>query len=212
MIVMRAAVTPLGLATLMPPSAVQSAVPSAVRRGSHAAADAARGHAAPSAGAAPSHRRPAAAPSRMRVPTLPVDDARTLRDGHASWLGELMQRCRRAAGTDALQVARLTNWGWPRRGEPRDNPRCSQQPAPPHRPHRATRMSNSYLLFADTVIEDDGTLDAEASAAASPDSEWPDEWVRGWHDSSYDLRRGLMVIELDIDPAVTHGSLAAPKP
>jgi hypothetical protein len=211
MIVMRAAVTPLGVATLLPLSAAQSAVPSAVRRGSHAAADAACAHAARAAGAAPAHRRPAAAPSRMRVPTLPVDDARTLRDGHTGWLGELMQRCRRATGTDVPQGARLTNWGWPRRGGRRDNVRCSQQPAPQRRPHGTTRMPNSYLLFADTVIEDDGTLDAEASAVASPDGEWPDEWVKGWHDSSYDLRRGLMVIELDIDPAVTHGTLVAPQ-
>jgi hypothetical protein len=32
-----------------------------------------------------------------------------------------------------------------------------------------------------------------------------DEFVRGWYDSSFELRRGLWVIETDLDPAVTHG-------
>jgi hypothetical protein len=29
-----------------------------------------------------------------------------------------------------------------------------------------------------------------------------------WHDSSFELRRGLWVIETDLDPAITHGALA----
>jgi hypothetical protein len=32
-----------------------------------------------------------------------------------------------------------------------------------------------------------------------------DEFARGWYDSSFDLRRGLWVIETDLDPAITHG-------
>ena len=32
-----------------------------------------------------------------------------------------------------------------------------------------------------------------------------DEFVNGWYDSSFDLRRGLWVIETDLDPAITHG-------
>lgn len=184
MIVMRAALTPQACAALAP-------LPAAM----------------------PAHRRQAAVPSRMRVPKQPVDDARTVRGdrGHSGWLDELVQRYRRIAGAGGCaQGARVTNWGWPRRYEQRDNADGSPTSTfVGRRPRSATRMSNSYLLFADTVIEDDGTPEAEVSAA--PDSEMPDEWVRGWHDSSYDLRRGLMVIELDIDPAVTHGSLAAPK-
>jgi hypothetical protein len=184
MIVMRAAVTPLGIAALTPLPAV-----------------------------APADRRHAAAPSRMRVPAQPVDDARAVRGVRvrSGWLDDLVQRYHRVAGTGgSVQSARVTNWGWPRRGDRRDNTNCSRDSTLARRPRSATRMSNSYLLFADTVIEDDGTLEVEVSA--EPDSQTPDEWVRGWHDSSYDLKRGLMVIELDIDPVVTHGSLAAPKP
>jgi hypothetical protein len=29
--------------------------------------------------------------------------------------------------------------------------------------------------------------------------------ARDWYDSSFELRRGLWVIETDLDPAVTHG-------
>lgn len=32
-----------------------------------------------------------------------------------------------------------------------------------------------------------------------------DELVKGWYESSFDLRRGLWVIETDLDPAITHG-------
>jgi hypothetical protein len=32
-----------------------------------------------------------------------------------------------------------------------------------------------------------------------------DEFVKGWHDSSFELRRGLWVIETDLDPSITHG-------
>jgi hypothetical protein len=183
MIVMRAAVTPLGIAALTPLPAVT-----------------------------PAQRRQAAAPSRLRMPTQPIDDARAVRGVRArgGWLDDLMQRYRRVAGTGgSVQSARVTNWGWPRRGDRRDNATCSKAPTLARSPRSATRMSNSYLLFADTVIEDDGTL--EVGVSAEPDSQTPDEWVRGWHDSSYDLKRGLMVIELDIDPVVTHGSLAAAK-
>lgn len=35
-----------------------------------------------------------------------------------------------------------------------------------------------------------------------------DEFVNGWYDSSFDLRRGLWVIETDLDPAITHGIVA----
>jgi hypothetical protein len=57
-------------------------------------------------------------------------------------------------------------------------------------------------------------------APAAPDSRTPtsagqaamtgsvDEFVNGWYDSSFDLRRGLWVIETDLDPAITHGIVA----
>lgn len=32
-----------------------------------------------------------------------------------------------------------------------------------------------------------------------------DGFAKGWHDSSFELRRGLWVIETDLDPAITHG-------
>ena len=38
-----------------------------------------------------------------------------------------------------------------------------------------------------------------------------DEFLRGWHDSSFELRRGLWVIETDLDPAVTHGIVIRKK-
>ena len=35
-----------------------------------------------------------------------------------------------------------------------------------------------------------------------------DEFATSWHDSSFDLRRGLWVIETDLDPPITHGIVA----
>jgi hypothetical protein len=36
-----------------------------------------------------------------------------------------------------------------------------------------------------------------------------DESIQSWYDSSYELRRGLLVIELELDPRLTHGVLVA---
>lgn len=48
---------------------------------------------------------------------------------------------------------------------------------------------------------------AETSAGAVPTliAVPVDESVSNWYDSSFDLRRGLWVIETDLDPAITHG-------
>ncbi len=45
---------------------------------------------------------------------------------------------------------------------------------------------------------------AEPAVAGDPLA-MQDELARGWYNSSFELKRGLWVIETDLDPAVTHG-------
>lgn len=75
------------------------------------------------------------------------------------------------------------------------------------RPNRsglgAAQASKSELSTTDTAGSGDV---AEPERADEPAR---DEPVQSWYDSSYELRRGLLVIELELDPRLTHGVLVA---
>jgi hypothetical protein len=75
------------------------------------------------------------------------------------------------------------------------------------RPNRsglgAAQTSKSQLSTTDTA--GNGHV-AEPERADEPAR---DEPVQSWYDSSYELRRGLLVIELELDPRLTHGVLVA---
>ena len=75
------------------------------------------------------------------------------------------------------------------------------------RPNRsrlgATLTSKSERSTTDTSGKGDV---AEPERADEPAR---DEPVQSWYDSSYELRRGLQVIELELDPRLTHGVLVA---
>ena len=53
----------------------------------------------------------------------------------------------------------------------------------------------------------DGARNADVAEPVRADDVASDDGVQSWYDSSYELRRGLLVIELDLDPRLTHGEL-----
>lgn len=67
----------------------------------------------------------------------------------------------------------------------------------------AAQASKSELSTTDTAGSGDV---AEPERADEPAR---DESIQSWYDSSYELRRGLLVIELELDPRLTHGVLVA---
>jgi hypothetical protein len=83
------------------------------------------------------------------------------------------------------------------------NGRKESRPRPNRSGLGAAQTSKSQLSTTDTAANGDV---AEPERADEPAR---DEPVQSWYDSSYELRRGLLVIELELDPRLTHGVLVA---
>ncbi len=70
------------------------------------------------------------------------------------------------------------------------------------KPSKSEKPLGSKLGMAALV---EPVPEAASTGSGQADPAEMDDFIKGWHDSSFELRRGLWVIETDLDPAVTHG-------
>ncbi len=81
-------------------------------------------------------------------------------------------------------------------------PRCMPANSPFRpKPTKSEKPSGSKLVPALVAPVHEAT----STGSGQADPAEMDDFIKGWHDSSFELRRGLWVIETDLDPAVTHG-------
>jgi hypothetical protein len=117
----------------------------------------------------------------------------------AYWLELAFARWRRH--TRRQPLTRGLHQGWPSLPIGFQNVPATRMSPPPFHDTALPHMSTSQPPRGDPA----GT--AEAAEPARADEVVGADWTQSWHDSSYELRRGLLVIELDLDPRLTHGEL-----
>lgn len=153
------------------------------------------------------------APCHARLPTAQPPSRRErrslagepLRDDEASpplpmrWLELAIARWRRHARRQRL--TQVPDAGWLACASRFHNAPGKAISLPPCPDPTVLHMSSSQQPRTDVASSADVAEPVRADDVAS------DDGVQSWYDSSYELRRGLLVIELDLDPRLTHGEL-----